>query len=162
MSFLATATAAAYEYRAGSELPLYALKRRKAQKQRGFRAKSTYGHCIKDKVLIDPPYNTGHDFIYPDSYVMDDDEFYNAIGYFNEDGSINYSRENVETSGKYHSDWCSLIYSRLTVAKNLLAKDGIIFVSSADNELDNLIKTNIHIDSDMNKVFCENFDDIIA
>ena len=83
-------------------------------------------------IYIDPPYNTGHDFIYPDSYVMDDDEFYNAIGYFNEDGSINYSRENVETSGKYHSDWCSLIYSRLTVAKNLLAKDGIIFVSSAD------------------------------
>lgn len=51
---MTTATAAAYEYRAGNALPLYALKRRKAQKQRGFRAKSTYGHCIKDEVLIDP------------------------------------------------------------------------------------------------------------
>lgn len=55
VSFLATATAAAYEYRAGSEFPLYALKRRKAQKQRSFRAKSTYGHCIKDDALIDKP-----------------------------------------------------------------------------------------------------------
>ena len=105
-------------------------------------------------IYIDPPYNTGHDFIYPDSYVMDDDEFYNAIGYFNEDGSINYSRENVETSGKYHSDWCSLIYSRLTVAKNLLAKDGIIFVSSADNELDNLIKIGKEIFGDNNFIGC--------
>lgn len=50
---MTTATAAAYEYRAGSALPIYALKRRKAQKQRGFRAKSTCGHCIKDKVLIE-------------------------------------------------------------------------------------------------------------
>lgn len=50
---MTTATAAAYEYRAGNALPLYALKRRKAQKQRGFRAKSTYGHCIKDEVLIE-------------------------------------------------------------------------------------------------------------
>jgi type II restriction/modification system DNA methylase subunit YeeA len=64
VSFLATATAAAYEYRAGSELPLYALKRRKAQKQRGFRAKSTYGHCIKDEVLIDPCCGSGHILAY--------------------------------------------------------------------------------------------------
>ena len=59
MSLLTTATAAAYEYRAGNALPLYALKRRKAQKQRGFRAKSTYGHCIKDEVLIDQAAGTG-------------------------------------------------------------------------------------------------------
>jgi type I restriction enzyme M protein len=59
VSLLTTTTTAAYEYRTGSELPLYALKRRKAQKQCGFRAKSTYGHCIKDKVLIDPACGTG-------------------------------------------------------------------------------------------------------
>jgi hypothetical protein len=53
VSLLTTTTTAAYEYRTGSELPLYALKRRKAQKQCGFRAKSTYGHCIKDYVLLD-------------------------------------------------------------------------------------------------------------
>jgi hypothetical protein len=64
VSFLATATAAAYECRAGSELPLYALKHRKAQKQRGFRAKSTYGHCIKDEVLIDTVRVSGLDVMY--------------------------------------------------------------------------------------------------
>ena len=59
MSLFTAATVAAYEYRAGNALPLYALKRRKSQKQRGFRAKSTYGHCIKDKVLLDPACGTG-------------------------------------------------------------------------------------------------------
>ncbi|MCH3999469.1 MAG: hypothetical protein LKG90_05415 [Lachnospiraceae bacterium] len=59
---MTTTTTAAYEYRTGSELPLYALKRRKAQKQCGFRAKSTYGHCIKDKVLIDPQVANGKSF----------------------------------------------------------------------------------------------------
>jgi len=61
---LATATAAAYEYRAGSALPLYVLKRRKAQKQRSFRAKSTHGHCIKDKVLIDTARVSGLDVMH--------------------------------------------------------------------------------------------------
>jgi hypothetical protein len=64
VSLLTTRAAAAYEYRAGSGLPLYALKRRKAQKQRGFRAKSTYGHCIKDKVLIDTVRVSGLDVMY--------------------------------------------------------------------------------------------------
>jgi hypothetical protein len=64
VSLLTTATAAAYEYRAGNALPLYALKRGKAQKQRGFRAKSTYGHCIKDKVLIDTARVSGFDVMH--------------------------------------------------------------------------------------------------
>lgn len=79
MSFLATATAAAYEYRAGSELPLYALKRRKAQKQRGFRAKSTYGHCIKDEVLIDPACGTSGFLVAAGEYLKEhyiDEIFY--------------------------------------------------------------------------------------
>ena len=61
---MTTTTTAAYEYRTGSELPLYALKRIKAQKQCGFRAKSTYGHCIKDKVLIDTARVSGLDVMY--------------------------------------------------------------------------------------------------
>ena len=75
---MTTATAAAYEYRAGSGLPLYDLKRRKAQKQRGFRAKSTYGHCIKDKVLIDPCCGSGHLLAYMFDVLM---EIYNDFGY---------------------------------------------------------------------------------
>ena len=61
---MATATAVVYEYKAGSEILLYALKRRKVQKQRGFRAKSTYGHCIKDKVLIDTARVSGLDVMH--------------------------------------------------------------------------------------------------
>ena len=91
-------------------------------------------------IYIDPPYNTGHDFIYPDSFIMDNEDYNDGAGYFDEDGNVNYSRENGDCVGKYHSDWCSLMYSRLILAKNLLSYDGIIFVSIDDNEVDNLKK----------------------
>ena len=91
-------------------------------------------------IYIDPPYNTGHDFIYPDSYIMDNEEYGEGTGYFDDDGNINFSRENTTIAGKYHSDWCSMIYSRLLVAKNLLTVDGVIFVSIDDNEVENLKK----------------------
>lgn len=91
-------------------------------------------------IYIDPPYNTGHDFIYPDSYIMNNEEYNDGSGYFDEDGNINYARENGETVGKYHSDWCSMIYSRLMLSRNLLCDDGIVFVSIDDHEYDNLIK----------------------
>ena len=91
-------------------------------------------------IYIDPPYNTGHDFIYPDSYKMNDDEYNSGTGYFNENGEVNYTRENTITEGEYHSDWCSMVYSRLTVARSFLADDGIIFISIDDTELDNLLK----------------------
>ena len=91
-------------------------------------------------IYIDPPYNTGHDFIYPDSFIMDSDEYNEGTGYFDEDGNVNYSRENSTAAGKYHSDWCSLMYSRLLLAKNLLSPDGVIFISIDDNEVDNLKK----------------------
>lgn len=90
-------------------------------------------------IYIDPPYNTGHDFIYPDSFVMDNEDYNNGSNYYDEDGNINYSRENTEMTGKYHSDWCSMMYSRLLLARNLLAKDGVILVSIGDRELKNLI-----------------------
>ena len=91
-------------------------------------------------IYIDPPYNTGHDVVYPDSFIMDNEEYNEGTGYFDEDGNINYSRENSEAAGKYHSDWCSMIYSRLLLARNLLSEDGVIFISIDDNELENLKK----------------------
>ncbi len=91
-------------------------------------------------IYIDPPYNTGHDFVYPDSFIMDNDEYNEGTGYFDEDGNVNFSRENGSTAGKYHSDWCSMMYSRLLLARNLLTDDGVIFISIDDNEQENLKK----------------------
>ena len=91
-------------------------------------------------IYIDPPYNTGHDFVYPDSFIMDNEDYNEGTGYFDNDGNINYSRENSSMAGKYHSDWCSLMYSRLLLAKNLLSQDGVIFISIDDNEVENLKK----------------------
>ena len=91
-------------------------------------------------IYIDPPYNTGHDFIYPDSFIMDMDEYNDGTGYFDEDGNVNYSRENILTAGRYHSDWCSMMYSRLLLARNLLLDNGVIFISIDDNSQDDLKK----------------------
>ena len=91
-------------------------------------------------IYIDPPYNTGHDFVYPDSFVMDNDEYDEGTGYFDEEGNINFARENSAALGRYHSDWCSMMYSRLMLARNLLTKDGVIFISIDDNEVFNLKK----------------------
>lgn len=91
-------------------------------------------------IYIDPPYNTGHDFVYPDSFIMDNEEYANGTGYFDEDGNVNFSRENNETAGKYHSDWCSMIYSRLMLARNLLSDDGLILINMDENEISNLQK----------------------
>lgn len=91
-------------------------------------------------IYIDPPYNTGNDFIYPDSFIMDNDEFNGGSGYFDEAGNINYGRTNNLSAGKYHSDWCSMLYSRLILARNLLRSDGLIFISIDDNESENLKK----------------------
>ena len=90
-------------------------------------------------IYIDPPYNTGHDFIYPDSFIMNNEEYDEGTGYFDENGNVNYSRENSISAGKYHSDWCSMIYSRLLLSKNLLAEDGVIFISIGQEEIHNLI-----------------------
>ena len=89
-------------------------------------------------IYIDPPYNTGHDFVYPDSFVMADKEYSAGSGYFDAEGNVNYARENSTSAGKYHSDWCSMMYSRLNLARNLLKDDGLIFISIDDNEVKNL------------------------
>lgn len=71
---------------------------------------------------------------------MDNEEYNEGTGYFDEDGNVNFSRENGSTAGKYHSDWCSMMYSRLLLARNLLTEDGVIFISIDDNEVQNLRK----------------------
>ena len=90
-----------------------------------------------DLIYIDPPYNTGKDFVYPDSFFMDDEEYNKGIGYFDADGNVNFARENNSATARYHSDWCSMIYSRLMLARNLLSEDGAIYISIDANEYDN-------------------------
>lgn len=89
-------------------------------------------------IYIDPPYNTGHDFIYRDNFGMGREEWSEKSGEWSEDGNRLF--ENTESNGRFHSDWCSMIYSRLILARNLLAMDGVIFISIDDNEMDNLKK----------------------
>lgn len=91
-------------------------------------------------IYIDPPYNTGHDFVYLDSFIMDREEYAKGTGYFDEDGNVNFGRENSETAGRYHSDWCSMMYSRLLLARNLLTEDGLILINMDENEINNLQK----------------------
>ena len=91
-------------------------------------------------IYIDPPYNTGHDFIYPDKFVVDKVSYDEQTDYFSEEGEVNYNRENSEVDGRFHSDWCNMIYSRLLLSKNLLTEDGVIYVSIDDYEQENLKK----------------------
>lgn len=91
-------------------------------------------------IYIDPPYNTGNDsFLYPDNYSMSKAEYEEEIGLYNEEGNKKF-KENNKSNPRFHSDWCSMIYSRLMLARNLLSDDGVIFISIDDNEVDNLRK----------------------
>lgn len=114
MSLLTTAATATCQYRATDTLLLYALKRRKAQKQRGFWAKSTYGHCIKDEVLIDPPYNTGNDFVYEDDFSRNTADYMKGSGQYDKVG--NRMVTNTENNGRFYTDWLNMIYPRLKIA----------------------------------------------
>lgn len=101
-------------------------------------------------IYIDPPYNTGHDFVYPDSFIMDNEDYANGTGYFDEDGNVNYNRENSTIAGKYHSDWCSMLYSRLVLARNLLTEDGLILINMDENEIINLQKLCVEVFGEAN------------
>ena len=90
-------------------------------------------------IYIDPPYNTGHDFIYRDNFTMDAEDYEFQAELFDDAGNKNF-RENPDTNPRFHSDWCSMIYSRLLIARNLLSDDGVIFISIDDNEQANLRK----------------------
>ena len=90
-------------------------------------------------IYIDPPYNTGNDFIYRDDFDMSGEEFSEGIGQIDEETGNRLFR-NTDSNGRFHSDWCSMIYSRLMLARNMLTDDGVIFISVDDNEVDNLRK----------------------
>lgn len=97
----------------------------------------TYLGKIK-MIYIDPPYNTGNDFVYEDDFAQSAEEYLANSGQFDEDGSRMV--QNTESNGRFHTDWLNMIYSRLRLAKDLLATNGVIFVSLDDNESANLKK----------------------
>ena len=89
-------------------------------------------------IYIDPPYNTGKDFVYPDNYRDSISNYKALTGQTNEEGKT--TRANPETSGRYHTDWLNMMYPRLVLARNLLTDDGAIFISIDNSEVDNLKK----------------------
>ena len=95
-------------------------------------------------IYIDPPYNTGNDFVYKDNFTKDKKTSENELGLFDEETEDRTMSgelfHNTESNGRFHSDWCSMIYPRLQIAKDLLTDDGVIFISIDDNEVDNLKK----------------------
>ena len=97
----------------------------------------TYLGKIK-MIYIDPPYNTGSDFVYEDDFAQSTDEYLANSGQYDEDG--NRMAQNTESNGRFHTDWLNMIYPRLKLAKDLLTDDGVIFISIDDNEQENLKK----------------------
>lgn len=102
-------------------------------------------------IYIDPPYNTGNDFVYHDDFKQSQSDYDEAAGNVDEEGNRLVSRgnsssledafkKNTDSNGRFHSDWCSMIYSRLMIARSLLTEDGVIFISIDDNEVENLRK----------------------
>ena len=89
-------------------------------------------------IYIDPPYNTGHDFLYKDDFSQKTDEYTSNSGQYDEQG--NRLVQNTESNGRFHTDWLNMIYPRLRLAKDLLSDDGVIFISIDDNEIENLKK----------------------
>ena len=97
----------------------------------------TYLGKIK-MIYIDPPYNTGNDFVYEDDFAQNTDEYLTNSGQFDEDG--NRLVKNLDSNGRFHTDWLNMIYPRLKLAKDLLSDDGIMLISIDDNEIDNLTR----------------------
>ena len=99
--------------------------------------RETYLGKVK-MIYIDPPYNTGNDFVYKDNFAESADEYLDRSGQYDEDG--NRLVQNTESNGRFHTDWLNMIYPRLKIAKDLLSDDGVIFISIDDNEVENLRK----------------------
>ena len=89
-------------------------------------------------IYIDPPYNTGNDFIYRDDFAVGSEQWVVDSGQCDDEGNRMF--KNTDSNGRFHSDWCSMMYSRLSLARNLLSEDGVIFISIDDNEQSNLKK----------------------
>ena len=103
-------------------------------------------------IYIDPPYNTGKDFVYPDDYRNNIQNYLKLTGQI--DGEDRKLSSNTESSGRFHSDWLNMIYPRLKLARSLLRKDGVIFVSIDDNEVDDLRRVSAEIFGEENFLAC--------
>lgn len=103
-----------------------------------YRVERAYADCIKVDVLIDPPYNTGHDFVYEDDFSIRNEEF--GIRNLDVDEQGNRLVQNLDSNGRFHTDWLNMLYPRLRIARDFLTEDGVIFISIDDNEVDNLKK----------------------
>ena len=103
-------------------------------------------------IYIDPPYNTGKDFVYPDNFKDSIENYKTITGQLDEQGNMISS--NSETSGRYHTDWLNMMYPRLRLARNLLTEDGVVFVSIDDNEQDNLKKVCNEVFGESNFIGC--------
>ena len=103
--------------------------------------RETYLGKVK-MIYIDPPYNTGNDFVYNDDFSIGSEEFGIRNGFFDEEGNqtVDPMQRNTESNGRFHTDWLNMIYPRLKVARDLLSEDGVIFISIDDNEVENLRK----------------------
>ena len=104
-------------------------------------------------IYIDPPYNTGNDsFIYPDDYKTNKDQYDEEVGAIDESGYRMF--KNTETNGRFHSSWCSMMYPRLKLARNLLSEDGVIFISIDDHEVSNMKKICDEVFGESNFLTC--------
>lgn len=103
--------------------------------------RETYLGRVK-MIYIDPPYNTGNDFVYNDDFAQGKEDFEQGSGLFDAEGNqtIDPMQRNTEANGRFHTDWLNMIYPRLKVARGLLSEDGVIFISIDDNEQENLKK----------------------
>ena len=103
--------------------------------------RETYLGRVK-MIYIDPPYNTGNDFVYNDDFAQGKEDFEQNSGLFDAEGNqtIDPMQRNTEANGRFHTDWLNMIYPRLKVARDLLSEDGVIFISIDDNEVENLRK----------------------
>ena len=117
--------------------------------------RETYLGKVK-MIYIDPPYNTGNDFVYNDDFAQSRDEFEETSGLFDEEGNqtIDPMQRNTESNGRFHTDWLNMIYPRLKVARDLLSDDGVIFISIDDNEVENLRKVCDEIFGECNFIGC--------
>ena len=115
----------------------------------------TYLGKIK-MIYIDPPYNTGNDFVYEDDFTQSTEEYLANSGQFDEDG--NRMVQNTESNGRFHTDWLNMIYPRLRLAKDLLTEDGVIFISIDDAEVENLRKIADEIYGSGNFIACLVYD----
>lgn len=101
-------------------------------------------------IYIDPPYNTGNDFIYADDFMRSQEEENEQMGMYDEDENRLF--KNTDTNGRFHSDWCSMMYSRLMLARNMLSNDGVIFISIDENEIETLTKICDEVFGEVNHV----------